>query len=115
MRLFLSFAAAVALAVPAVSVATTAEAQVLAGDNAARGARGPRFTREERLTNLIYEAEDRLATIEEEIAALEAEGQTAGGMTASQQRKHAQLVGRREREQREIARLNTALGRSPDE
>jgi parvulin-like peptidyl-prolyl isomerase len=115
MRLFLTCAAAFAVSVPAVTIATAADAQVLAGRNAARESRAPRFTREERLTNLLYEAEDRLAEVNEKIATIESEAEAAGGLTSSQQRELAGLNRRREREEREIARLEAALEPDPED
>lgn len=115
MRLFLTCAAALAMAVPAVTVATSAEAQVLAGRNAARTSGAPRLTRVERLTNLLYEAEDRLAEIDEQIAVIQGEVEAAGAPTPSQERQLAQLARRREREEREIARLNAALEDASDD
>ena len=97
------------LAMPAVSVASTAEAQVLAGRNAARADRAPRVTREERLSNIRFEAEERLAEVEERIAEIEADVQAAGSPTAAQTRQLEQLAGRKAREEREIARLTAAL------
>ena len=84
MRLFLISAAAFALALPVMTVPTTADAQVLAGRNAARQSRAPRLTREERLTNLLREAEDRLVEINDEIASLESAGEAAGALTSGQ-------------------------------
>ncbi|MBX9576326.1 MAG: hypothetical protein K2X07_11885 [Caulobacteraceae bacterium] len=110
MRLFLICAAALATAIPAATVATTADAQVLAGRNAARASAAPRLTREERLTNSLLEAEERLAEIDEEIEVIESAAEAAGGKTSAQERQLAGLNRRREREEREIARLNAALG-----
>ncbi|HEV2082166.1 MAG TPA: hypothetical protein VGR32_06895 [Brevundimonas sp.] len=115
MRLFLTCAAAFALALPVVTAPTTSAAQVLAGRNAARQSGAPRFTREERLTNLLREAEDRLIDINDQIASLESSGEAAGGLTAGQQRQLAGLHRRREREEREIARLETALDGSSED
>lgn len=100
---------AVAVSVPVVSIPTSPEAQVLAGRNAARAAR-PRPSREDRLSGLLADAQDRLAEIEDEIAEIEGVGQTAGALTSGQQRQLTSLNQRREREQREIARLEEALG-----
>ena len=110
MRKVLIVCAAALLAMPVVSVASTAEAQVLAGRNAARADRSPRVTREERLSNIRYEAEERLAEIEEQVAAIETAVQAAGAQTAAQTRQLEQLASRKGREEREIARLTAALG-----
>lgn len=101
--------AATILALPAAYVATTADAQVLAGRNAARADRSPRVTREERLSNLRFEAEERLAEVEERIAGIEAAVQAAGSPTEAQTRQLERLAGRKAREEREIARLTAAL------
>lgn len=99
---------AIAMSMPVISIPTPSDAQTM-GRNSMRQAR-PRVTREDRLTNLRYEAEDRLMEIEERISSIETAGETAGSLTAGQQRELAQLNQRREREQREIERLTAALG-----
>ncbi|MGQ3040779.1 MAG: hypothetical protein ACT6TH_13960 [Brevundimonas sp.] len=101
---------ALAVSMPVIAAPVTADAQIQAGGRAA--ARTPRVSREERLTNLRNEAEDRLLAIEEQIASIRQTGETAGGLTDGQQRQLAQLNQRKEREQREIARFEEALGGS---
>lgn len=95
--------------VPTVSVPTSAEAQVLAGSNAARADRTPRVTREQRLSKLLYEAEDRLLEIEERIAEIQAAIGPEGQPTPAQARQLEQLTRRQAREKSEIERLNAAL------
>lgn len=101
---------ALAVSMPVVAVPMTADAQIQAGGRAA--ARAPRVSREQRLNNLRNEAEDRLLEIEEQIASIQQAGEAAGGLTDVQQRQLAQLNQRRERERREIARFEEALGAS---
>lgn len=109
MKKALIVCAATLLAMPVASVASTADAQVLAGRNAARADRSPRVTREERLSNLRFEAEERLAEVEERIAEIEASVQASGAATPAQTRQLEQLASRKAREEREIARLTAAL------
>ena len=103
-------ALALTLAAPVVSVPVAAEAQVLAGRNAARAnSQPPRETREQRLQNRLYEAEDRLIEVESSIAELETAREGGAVLTAAQERRLSQLNQRREREQREVERLNQQL------
>jgi septal ring factor EnvC (AmiA/AmiB activator) len=116
MRLVLTFCSVALLAAPAMTMTTTAEAQVLAGRNSARSAtRPPRLTTEQRLNNRLAEAEDRLAEIDDQIARIEDEVDAAGSRTPSQERELAALTRRREREAGEIARLNEALEALPQD
>lgn len=101
-------ALALTLAAPALTIPVTADAQVLAGRNAAR-AQAPRETREERLQNLLYEAEDRLSEIESSIAELEAEREGGAVLTPAQERQLTRLNQRRDREKREVERLSQQL------
>lgn len=94
---------------PTVAIPTTVEAQVLAGRNAARADRTPRVTREQRLSNLLYEAEDRLLEIEERMAEIQSAIDAAGQPTPAQARQLDQLTKRQAREKAEIERLNAAL------
>lgn len=109
MKLVLLAIVAGVLVAPAISIPTPAEAQVLAGRNAARADRAPRVTREQRLSNLLYEAEDRLAEIEEDIAEIQSAIDATGQPTPSQARQLEQLTKRQAREKSEIERLNAAL------
>jgi hypothetical protein len=98
---------AIAVSMPVISIPTSPEAQTM-GRNNMRQAR-PRVSREDRLLNLRYEAEDRLLAIETRIAEIEGAAQGGAALTAGQQRELAQLNDRKAREQREIERLTAAL------
>jgi len=108
-KLSLALTAALIAGPPVVSAPSTADAQVLAGRNAAR-ASAPRETRETRINNRIADAEERLFEIEERIAGIEALREDGAVLTPAQERQLAQLNARKEREQREIERLNNQLG-----
>lgn len=99
---------ALTLAAPVVTIPVPADAQVLAGRNAAR-AQPPRETREQRLQNRLYAAEDRLIEIESSISELETAREGGAVLTPAQERQLSQLTQRREREQREVERLNQQL------
>lgn len=109
MKPLLIAALAASISLPVVTIPVPADAQVLAGRNAARTTR-PRVSREERLENLRYAAEDRLAEIEQRIADIQENAASAGGPTPAQQRQLAQLNERKSKEEREIARLAEELG-----
>jgi len=107
-KILIAAAATLLVGTPFVLQATPAEAQVLAGRNAARVS-APSLSREERLAGRLADAEERKLEIEDEIAAIQAEVDTSGGPTPAQERKLARLNQRRERETREIERLTAAL------
>lgn len=98
---------AIAVSMPVISIPTSPEAQTM-GRNNMRQAR-PRVTREDRLTNLRYEAEDRLLEIETRISEIQGASQGGTVLSAGQQRELSQLNDRKAREQREIERLTAAL------
>ena len=77
---------AIAVSTPVISIPTSPEAQTM-GRNNMRQAR-PRVTREDRLTNLRYEAEDRLLEIETRISEIQDASQGGTVLTAGQQREN---------------------------
>lgn len=103
-------AAALIAASPVVAVPTPADAQVLAGRNAARNASRPaRVTAEERRENRLRDAEDRVFELDEKIAELNTASESPSGLTPAQQRQLAQLTARREDAQRTVDRLTAEM------
>ncbi|NBW11815.1 MAG: hypothetical protein EBR82_27665 [Caulobacteraceae bacterium] len=72
-------------ATPAVVLPTLADAQVMAGRGAARAAeRNRRPALSEREEDRLFAAQDQVVELQQQIEALEAAGQTAGGLTPEQ-------------------------------
>lgn len=88
MKSVLVLAAAIVMAMPAVSVPTVADAQVLTGRGRAtpmRRARPapPRLTEAEE--NQLWDAQSEIDTIDQQIAEVRAAGETQGSLTTDQQ------------------------------
>jgi UDP:flavonoid glycosyltransferase YjiC (YdhE family) len=110
MKRSLVIALALATAVPVISIPVASDAQVLAGRNAARRpAPRPRLTEAEE--NRLFEAEELVFQIDEQIGALQAAGETQGGLTEAQQAEINTLTRRREDAQRTIDRLEAKRNR----
>lgn len=87
MKLLFIAALALSVAAPvAVSVVpTSADAQVLAGRNAARATtRAPRPALSERELNRLYAAQDEVQTLTQQVEDIQAAGEAQGGLTPAQ-------------------------------
>lgn len=110
MKLALVAALALVTAVPVVSIPTPSDAQVLAGRNAARRP-PPRPRLTEREETRLFEAETLVFELDEQIAEIQAAGETQGTLTEAQQAEIATLTRRREEAQRTIDRLEAKRNR----
>lgn len=110
MKRTLVIALALATAVPVVSIPVVSDAQVLAGRNAARRP-PPRPRLTEREETRLYEAENLVFEIDDQIAAIQADGEAQGGLTEAQQAQIATLTRRREEAQQTIDRLEAKRNR----
>lgn len=83
-------ALALALATPVITISTAADAQVLTGRGAARGASraAPRRAQPPRLSaaeqQQLWDAQDLVTDLDSQIEALQAQGEAAGGLTDAQ-------------------------------
>ena len=111
MKRSLVIALSAALAMPAVTLPVSADAQVLTGRNAPRRATPPRPALTEAEENRLFEAEDQVFEIDSQLADLQAAGEAAGGLTEAQQAQVNVLTRRREEAQRTIARLEAKRNR----
>jgi hypothetical protein len=115
MKPFLIAAVALAVAAPAAVsfVPATAEAQVLAGRNAARAATRPsRPALTEREEERLYAAQDEVQTLETQIEDIRAAGeQQEGGLTAEQTAQITEREARIAEHQRVIDRLEAKRAR----
>lgn len=112
MKPTLVVALALATAIPVINLpAPSADAQVLAGRNAARRPPAPRPRLTEAEENRLYEAENAVFEIDERIAEIQAAGEAAGGLNEDQQAQITALTRRREDAQRTINRLEAKRNR----
>lgn len=101
---------ALAMAAPVVTIPVAADAQVLTGRGAARQApRRPSLSEAE--LNRLYDAEDEVSELDGQISDIRAAGESAGGLSADQQRQIAALTARRDAAQRTVDRLEAKRNR----
>lgn len=114
MKSALVLAAALVMAMPALSVPTVADAQVLTGRGRATPARRPRPA-PPRLTDAeqdqLWDAKSEIGTLDEQIAEIQAAGQTQGGLTPEQQAQINAHAARRTELQANVTRLEAKLDR----
>lgn len=105
MKALLIAALVLSSAAPVVVLPTIADAQVMAGRGAARAAeRSRRPALSVREEDRLYAAQDQVATLEQQLEALETAAQTAGGATPEQA---AQIAAHRS----QIAEARTVIER----
>lgn len=114
MKSALVLAAAIIMAMPAVSVPTAADAQVLTGRGRATPTRRarpapPRLTEAEE--DRLWDAQSEIGTIDEQIAELQAAGQVQGALTPEQQAQLNAHATRRTELQTVITRLEAKRDR----
>jgi hypothetical protein len=114
MKSALVFAAALAMAMPVVSVPSIADAQVLTGRSRAAPARRarpapPRLTEAEE--DRLWEAQSELGTLDQQIAELQAAAQSQGAASAEQQTQLNAHAARRTELQTIITRLEAKRDR----
>ncbi len=108
MKLLIVATLAMATAMPVVTIATIADAQVMVGRGASSRDR-PNLT--ERREASLMEAEDRVAELDSKIAELKAVEEQTGTLTDAQRRQMAQHESRRAAAQRDVDRLLDLLNR----
>ena len=111
MKRTLAVALALATAMPVVTLPVLADAQVLTGRGAPRRASPPRPALTEREENRLYEAEDQVFEIDQQLAEIQAAAEAAGGLTEAQQAEINVLTRRRADAQRTIDRLEAKRNR----
>jgi hypothetical protein len=114
MKSALVLAAALVMAMPVLSVPTVSEAQVLTGRSRAAPARRarpapPRLSEAEE--NQLWDAQGEIGTVDEQIAEVQAAGQTQGALTAEQQARLNAHSARRAELQAIVTRLEAKLNR----
>lgn len=115
MKSALVLAAAIVMAMPAVSVPTVADAQVLTGRG--RGATPMRRARpapprlSEAEEDQLWDAQSEIDTIDEQIAEVRAQGETQGSLTADQQAHLGAQSTRRTELQAVVTRLEAKKNR----
>lgn len=103
-------ALALTLAAPVVAVPTSADAQVLAGRNAARQpARSTPRPLSDREYERLDQAEAEVREADERIAEIQAASEQAGGMTPEHQAEMQDLQRKRDRANRIVERLSRRL------
>lgn len=110
MKIALIAAVALATAMPVVSIPTVSDAQVLTGRGAAprRAPRPPLSPAEQ---ERLYDAQDLVLELDDQIAELQAAGEAAGGLTPEQTAQLQQHTARRAEAQRTVERLEAKRDR----
>lgn len=114
MKSALVLAAALVMAMPVVSVPSVSDAQVLTGRGRAQPTRRarpapPRLTEAEE--DQLWDAQSELGTVDEQIAAVQAAGQTQGALTPEQQAQLNAHTTRRTELQAIVTRLEAKKNR----